>query len=99
MANIDNYTIKSQWGTQFNPTAKFPVIANRIFETLNDANNYIASTAANASAIPGLVLSVIEDGNNNGVYLVSGTDRNLSLIKLVDMQSNISDTRLGWETL
>lgn len=84
MANIDNYTIKTGWGTQFKASAKFPVIANRIFATLAEAQSYIDSTAADASAIPGLVLSVIEDGNNNGAYIVIGTDGNLSLKKLAD---------------
>lgn len=87
MANIDNYTIKAGWGTQFKAAAKFPVIANRIFETLAQAQAYIESTAADASAIPGLVLSVIEDNNNNGAYLVTGTDGNLSLTKLSDVNS------------
>ena len=84
MANIDNYTIKTGWGTQFKAAAKFPVIADRIFATLAEVQAYIASTAADASAIPGLVLSVIEDGANNGAYLVTGTDGNLSLSKLAD---------------
>ena len=84
MANIDNYTIKTGWGTQFKAAAKFPVIADRIFATLAEVQAYITSTAADASAIPGLVLSVIEDGANNGAYLVTGTDGNLSLSKLAD---------------
>lgn len=82
MANISNYTIKTGWGTQFKASAKFPVIADRIFATLAEAQAYIASTAADASAIPGLVLSVIEDGANNGAYFVKGTDGNLSLEKI-----------------
>ena len=105
MANIDNYTIKAGWGTQFKAAAKFPVIANRIFETLAQAQAYIESTAADASAIPGLVLTVIEDTNttNNGAYLVTGTDGNLSLTKLSDVNSaggdniieqiNVNDTK------
>lgn len=87
MANIDNYTIKTGWGTQFKAAAKFPVIADRIFATLAEVQAYITSTAADASAIPGLVLSVIEDGANNGAYLVTGTDGNLSLSKLADTAS------------
>lgn len=87
MANIDNYTIKTGWGTQFKAAAKFPIIADRIFATLAEVQAYISSTAADASAIPGLVLSVIEDGINNGAYLVTGTDGNLSLSKLADTTS------------
>lgn len=87
MANIDNYTIKTGWGTQFKAAAKFPIIADRIFATLAEVQAYITSTAADASAIPGLVLSVIEDGANNGAYLVTGTDGNLSLSKLADTAS------------
>lgn len=70
--DIDKYTIKANWGTQFNPVAQFPVIANRIFKTLAEATAYLSDTSDSRSAIPGLILRVIEDSVslNNGAYLV-----------------------------
>ena len=48
---------------------KFPVIANRIFGTLAEAQEYVDK--AKGSAIPGIYLSVIADGDNNGAYWVA----------------------------
>lgn len=48
---------------------KFPVIANRIFGKLKDAQEYVDKKKG--SAIPGIILSVIADGDNNGAYWVA----------------------------
>lgn len=50
-------------------TQKFPVIANRIFGTLAEAQAYVDKPKG--SAIPGIYLSVIADGANNGAYWVA----------------------------
>jgi hypothetical protein len=52
----------------FNPLKKGPVIAKRIWDTLAEANAYLADPED--SAIEGLVLAVIKDGSNNGAYIV-----------------------------
>jgi len=68
--DIDKYTGRVDWGTQFNAVAQFPVIANRIFKTKNDMDAYVNNTSASKSCIPGLLLHVIDDENvnNNATY-------------------------------
>lgn len=71
------------FGITFEATNKAPLELNRIFETLAKANEYIHDTAD--KAIPGIVLSVIKDGANNGVYNIiekSGEPNGLALVKL-----------------
>lgn len=51
------------------PAGKFPIVGDRIFATLAEAQAYVDK--ANGTAIPGISLSVIADGNNNGVYWVA----------------------------
>lgn len=46
------------------------MIADRIYATLKDAQDYVNDLSTTASAIPGLVLSVVNDGKNNGIYYV-----------------------------
>ena len=57
------------WGKTFNMTGKAPIVSKRIFEKLSDAYDFINDY--NDSAIEGLLLSVISDGDNNGVYRVA----------------------------
>ena len=63
---------------------KAPVIANRIFKTLNDAKEYAGKV--NDYALPGLILTVVADDDNNGAYFVqsvtSDTGKDAELIKL-----------------
>lgn len=47
------------WGESFKPSVKAPMIADRIFLKKEDAENYIHDSQA--SAVAGLVLSVIND--------------------------------------
>lgn len=49
-------------------TDAIPEIANRIFTTKADAETYISEDELFRTAIPGLVIRVINDGANNGVY-------------------------------
>lgn len=53
------------------PAGKYPIIGDRIFDTLQDAQDYVDGKAASKTAIPGIILSVISDGDNNGAYWVS----------------------------
>ena len=57
------------WGLSLNMTGKVPAIAKRIFDKLADAEDYINNY--NESAIEGLNISVINDGENNGTYFVA----------------------------
>ena len=84
------------WGKTFNMTGKAPIVSKRIFEKLSDAYDFINDY--NDSAIEGLLLSVISDGNNNGVYRVAKIATKAgeqgSLVKLVDQDAldvNVND--------
>jgi len=56
------------WGLTLNMTGKAPAVSKRIFDTLADAQAF--ADDYNDSAVEGLTLSVVNDGNNNGVYFV-----------------------------
>lgn len=56
------------WGLSLNMTGKAPAVAKRIFDTYADALAY--ANDVNDSAIEGLTLSVVNDGDNNGLYFV-----------------------------
>jgi hypothetical protein len=58
------------WAQTFRMTNRAPGIANRIFDTKVHMEDYINDVSQKASATPGLLLSVISDGNNNGVYKI-----------------------------
>lgn len=68
------------WGLTFKTTDKAPAIAKRIFNTYSDALAYAQNEAD--SCIEGLQLSVVNDGDNNGVYFVKAIGRNAALDKL-----------------
>lgn len=51
------------------PAGKFPIVGDRIYATLAEAQTYI--NKPNGTAIPGITLSVIADGDNNGAYWVA----------------------------
>lgn len=73
-------------------TLRAPAVANRIFDTLEHAQAYINDYSDKASAVPGIVLCVTSDSNeeNNGTWLVlsvkdsssaaSGTMRRIGLV-------------------
>lgn len=50
------------------PAGKFPIVGDRIFATLAEAQAYVDKERG--TAIPGIYLSVIADGDNNGAYWV-----------------------------
>ena len=60
------------WTLTWKASGRYPIVADRIFATLADAQSYVNDTSATASATGGLVLSVINDpvAKNNGVYYV-----------------------------
>ena len=73
MADIDknfNGMTKYGWPLTFQMTGKFPLLAKRIFPTYAAAEAYINDL--NDTAIPGIILTVVEDTteSNNGAYFV-----------------------------
>lgn len=52
------------------PAGKYPIVGDRIYRTLQDAQDYVDGKSSSKSAIPGIYLSVIDDGINNGAYWV-----------------------------
>lgn len=52
------------------PAGKYPIVGDRIYATLQDAQDYVDGKSSSKSAIPGIYLSVIADGDNNGAYWV-----------------------------
>lgn len=53
------------------PAGKYPIVGDRIYATLQDAQDYVDGKSSSKSAIPGIYLSVIDDGANNGAYWVA----------------------------
>ena len=60
------------WTLTWKASGRYPIVADRIFATLADAQAYVDDVSATASATGGLILSVISDeiAKNNGVYYV-----------------------------
>ena len=60
------------WPSTFKASNRFPIVANRVFATLEKAQQYVDDTAADASAYQGIILAVVQDtvAKNNGVYYV-----------------------------
>ena len=67
-----NQTNKS-WNLTWKAAGRYPIVADRIYSTLAQAQAYVDDTSATASAVPGLVISVVNDPieKNNGIYYVS----------------------------
>ena len=57
------------WGLTLDMTGKAPEVSKRIFDTYDNMLYYVNDY--NDSCIPGLTLTVMNDGNKNGVYFVS----------------------------
>lgn len=87
--HIFDKQINYGWGKTFNMTGKAPIVSKRIFDKLSNAYGFINDY--NDSAIEGLLLSVINDGDKNGVYRVAKIATKAgeegSLIKLVDQDA------------
>ena len=60
------------WTLTWKASGRYPIVADRIYSTLAQAQAYVDDKSATASAIPGLVISVVDDAiaKNNGVYYV-----------------------------
>lgn len=72
MANGKAHIFEAQnnynYGNTFEAGNKAPIIADRIWDTKEDALGFVNDPES--MAVPGLVLSVISDNDNNGVYWV-----------------------------
>lgn len=80
------------WGLTFNLTGKAPAISKRIFDKLEDAKLF--ANDYNDSAVEGILLSVVNDNDNNGVYFVekiksNSDDTDAILVKLYS--GNVDD--------
>ena len=69
---VDGYKFDAQinygWGLTLNMTGKAPEVSKRIFDTYEHMMYYVNDY--NDSCIEGLTLTVMADGENNGVYFV-----------------------------
>ena len=84
------------WYKTLSASGKYPLIANRIWNTLTDVSEYIKPTFTFACA--GLIMKVINDGENNGAYIVENDDSESafpSKLKLTRLASQSSS--LEWE--
>lgn len=64
-------TNNTTWPLTFKASDRFPIVANRVFATLANAQAYVNDTEVGASAYPGIVLTVVQDTpEKNGVYYV-----------------------------
>ena len=109
MADIDknfNGMTKYGWPLTFQMTGKFPLLAKRIFPTYAAAKAYINNL--NDTAIPGIILTVVEDTteSNNGAYFVKSVElsevapNGLSLVKMgSETVSDLEDLKQRVENL
>ena len=65
---IQNGQSNYGWTLTWQAGGRYPMVADRIYNTLEEAQDYVDSLTSNACK--GAVLSVIADGDNNGLYLV-----------------------------
>lgn len=65
---IQNGQSNYGWSLTWQAAGRYPMVADRIYNTLEEAQDYVDSLTSNACK--GAVLSVIADGDNNGLYLV-----------------------------
>jgi len=68
------------WTFSFEANGKYPIIANRIFESLADASTFMNGP----TAIPGLILRVVGDtAAHNGAYLLETDGTGLKMNKIM----------------
>lgn len=84
--------VNTAWGLTIQTTNKVPEVAKRIFKTKSAAEAYIKDI--NDTAIEGLILTVVEDGTNNGAYFVksiktSENENGGELVKLSDINTSL----------
>jgi hypothetical protein len=60
------------WTLTWKASGRYPIVADRIYASLADAQAYVDDTSATASATKGLIISVVGDSiaKNNGVYYI-----------------------------
>lgn len=91
--------MQAKFGTQFIPTGRFSVQGNREFDTFANAESYVYT---NASAFPGIIVTVSEDTDSakNGAYLVeldTISDANPNGLKLTKLAAGgYVDEKLEW---
>lgn len=81
MAHNFNHQTNITLGESIKMGVKAPALEDRIFDTWSDANTYIHDE--NSSAVNGLVLTVINDGENNGGWFVDKRQTNNSQYELI----------------
>ena len=91
------------WAQTFRMTLRAPAIANRIFDTLEHAQAYIDDYSDKASAVPGILLAVVEDtdADKNGIWEVltvkesenaaNGTMKRIDERSIVDVNNITTD--------
>ena len=91
------------WAQTFRMTLRAPAIANRIFDTLEHAQAYINDYSDKASAVPGILLAVVEDtdADKNGIWEVltvkdsasspNGTMKRIDERSVVDVNNITTD--------
>ena len=88
------------FGTQFMPTDKFSIQGNREFDTYANALNFIQT---DYTAFPGIIITISEDGEYNGAYLVINdeiTDENINGLKLTKLaQGENTQDKLEWNVI
>ena len=89
-----------KWGTQFVPVGRFSVQGNREFDTLANATNYIYTSK---SAFPGIIITISNDGSNNGAYLVENDHNNVSTnnpngLKLTKLAQG-GEAEINWDVI
>ena len=72
------------------PSGRYPVLANMQWNKLSDIQKYVDDKSTSATAIPGLLLTVVNDGENNGVYFVKSVAN--------DQQENGEVVKLSFST-
>lgn len=87
------------WYKTLSASGQYPLIANRIWETLKDADEYISP--ADTFACAGLLMRVVKDTtDNNGIYLVeydTSDTAHPSKLKLTAVKSGGIYSGIWWE--
>ena len=82
------------WGSQFAPSGAFTLEANTVFETKTKALAYVQG---DATAVAGRVISVISDGDNNGVYFIESVGEGGTIKKVgsdIDLSNYVTKDQL-----
>ena len=89
------------WNLTWKMSGRYPVVADRIYSTLADAQAYVDSLTSNACI--GVIITVNNDGDNNGAYRIAsyasasgekgvlqklGSDISLSMAKVTENLPN-----------